>query len=219
MGSLRDIHPNGSLRGILYRLCIRGFCALWLRLLYRYRAFGIENLPRTGPLLIVANHQSHLDPVALGVGGWRRRMFGALARESLFKNPIFGTLIGSLNAIPIARGEADMKAMRTAIDLLKQGEGMLVFPEGTRTADGSVAPFKSGVLLLVRRAKATVVPAAVEGAYAVWPRERKLPRLTGRISVKFGEPITADELATMDPDAAAEMLRDRVDAMRRDLAS
>lgn len=214
---LKQRQPGGTVVGILYRGCIRGFFAIWLRVFYRLRVIGVENLPQEGPMLLISNHQSFLDPLVLGTGAWRRRMFWTLARSSLFKNPIFAALIGSMNARPVERGEADLHAMRGAIDLLKADQGLLLFAEGTRCDDGKTAPFKSGLMLLVRRSKAAVVPAAIDGAFDVWPRNRKRPRLTGQVSVQFGEPIPAAELLAMDAEDAVELLRDRVETMRKAL--
>lgn len=186
-------------------------------LLYRYRVFGQEHVPRTGPLLIVSSHQSHLDPPLVGVAV-RHRHIVPLARVGLFKNRLFGALIRLYNAISLKQEESDTAAMRRAVAELNTGRAVLIFAEGARTPDGSIQPFKSGVWLLLKRAKCPVLPVAVEGAYDVWPRRRTYPRLFGgRVAVMVGEPIAYEELAAMDAREALAHVERRIEAMRLEL--
>ena len=148
----------------------------------------------------------------------QRHAFFALARATLFKNPVFAFLIRSMNAIPVDRGAADMTAMRTCIDVMNQGHALLIFPEGTRTEDGATGPFASGTMLLIKRAKPVVVPVAIEGSFQAWPKGRKLPFLFGRISLRFGEPIPAQTLIDMGAEPALTHLREVVESMRLELA-
>ncbi len=196
-------------------LTLRFPCIVSTSLCYRYRAWGAENIPSQGPVLLVSNHQSFLDPVLAGVG--TRRMFCAMARSTLFHQPGFAWLIRSLNAIPVERNSADMAAMRRCIEVMKQGRALLVFPEGTRTNDGIVGTFAPGTMLLIKRAMPTVIPVAIEGAFDVWPRHRKSPKLTGRIGVMYGPPQSAQSLADMGAEVALKHLRDQVEAMRLDV--
>ncbi len=94
---------------------------------------------------------------------------------------------------------------------------MLLFPEGERCHNGAVAEFQSGMLVLVRRTGAPVVPIAIEGTFDIWPRTRKYPRLRGRIATRVGHPITAEELTSEEPEVAMERLRRAIDAMRLEL--
>jgi len=110
-----------------------------------------------------------------------------------------------------------MAAMRRCIEVLNDGQALLIMPEGTRTLDGTTQAFAPGTMLIVKRAKPKVVPVAVEGAYAAWPKGRG-PRLTGRIGVMFGEAIPAEKLIAMGADAALAMLRDEVERMRLEVA-
>lgn len=212
---LRQRQPGAKLTGLFFRILVRALSALWLTVCYRMRSEGRQNIPLTGPVIFASNHQSYLDPVIIGVGAWPKRQFLSMARSTLFRNPVFGAVIRALSAFPVERGASDMKAMRHSIDALKAGHAMLIFPEGTRTNDGATAPFKSGLMLLVKRSQATVVPTAVSGAFEAWPRGRML-RPFGRIRVRFGEPIPAAELLAMDAEAAAELLRQKVESMRLD---
>ncbi len=216
--ALRKRQPGASVAGILYRACIRELCRLWVAVFYRGRLIGAENIPLEGPVLIASNHQSFLDPIILGVGGWTRRQWYFLARSTLFNNRLIGLGLRSLNTIPVERGAGDIKAIRGVIELLKAGQAIAIYPEGTRTEDGEMQPFKSGLMLLVKRTRATVVPTAVEGTFAIWPRNRSRPRLTGRAGVHFGEPISAETLLAMDSDAALDLVQQKVASMRQEMA-
>lgn len=211
--SLRQRHPGASLTRVLFRASLRIILAVVLRVVYRLHVTGVERFPASGGVLLLCNHQSFMDPVILGVA-IKHRHFYAMARRSLFGNPLFGWLIRVINAIPVERGAADLKAMRLCVDLLQQGQGLLVFPEGMRTSDGATLPFKPGPMLLIRRAKPMVVPVAIQGAFEVWPRQRLLPRLRGRIAVACGEPIPAAQLLTMNEKDALDHLHDQVESLR-----
>ena len=207
------------LRRAWWRL-LHALCFVWFRLCYGFRAVGVTQVPRreTGPLLILANHQSFFDPIIVGLGVWRRP-FHAMARSTLFTGPL-GWLIRSLNAIPVElESKGDMSAMRACLAALEQGHALMLFPEGTRTPDGVTHDFDRGLMLMIKRAKPLVLPVAIEGAFHAWPRSRKAPRLTSRIMVKYGEPIPAETLLAMKTDDALRHLRDTVEGMRVELAA
>lgn len=216
--SLRQRQPGRPVHRILWWHLLHGLCWAWFLLCYRFRAFGQRHVPASGPILLVANHQSFLDPIVVGLGSHHRQFF-ALARSTLFDRPAVAWLIRSLNALPVERGESDTTAMRRCIDLLVQRHALLVFPEGTRTPDGTTHAFSRGIMLLIKRARPTVVPVALEGTFDVWPRTRKVPHLTGRVAVRYGQPIAADALLAMPPDAALAHLQHTIESMRRDLAT
>ncbi len=211
---LRASDPTEMLWHVaFYRFC-RMLCVVASRVLYRLRIEGRENVPSSGGLLIVSNHQSHLDPVFVGVGVGRRNM-ASIARAGLFKNPLLRLLLRGLGSISLKQDEGDAGAIRTAITELKKGRAMLIFPEGSRSPDGNVHEFKRGTWLLLSRSGCTVLPAAVEGAFYAWPRTRSVPHLFGhRCAVAFGEPIPFDDLKRLGPDAGLEMLATRVNDLR-----
>jgi len=163
-------------------------------------AFGVyftgrRNIPREGGVLVVSNHQSHFDPPLVGMGSRRRMNY--LARETLFGFAPFRWWIRSLDAIPIDREGIGLGGIKESLRRLKRGEMVLVFPEGTRTADGEIASFRPGFTALATRSGSAILPVAIEGAYAVWPRRRVLPR-PGIIHVHYGSPILPDEIEGYD---------------------
>lgn len=180
------------------------------RLFYRVKIVGQERVPREGPVLLVANHGSFIDPPLVG-GTLQVRDTNFLARRSLFKGPL-GWLIRRLNSIPLEDNAGDVKAIRQVLERLAEGEPVLIFPEGARTFDGRLQPFRDGAKLIIRRAKCPVVPIAIEGAFDTWPRTRKLPRLFGcRLAIEYGEPISAERARADDGN---ELLERTIDRMR-----
>lgn len=191
-------------------------CLLFFRLLYRFRRHGMQNVPRTGPIIIVSNHQSHYDPPIVGlVTG--DRPFAAMARSTLANSKIIAFLMKLLGAIPLKQGEGDSAAFKVAFAELQAGRTVMLFPEGSRTRDGSIKPFKRGVSLLIKRSGAMVLPVALEGAFDVWTIGAKRPKWHGWIESMAGEPISAEELLRDGPDAALEILRRRIEEMRLEL--
>ncbi len=209
-------HAPSRAQRVIYWFCWHA-CLVVLTLFYRLRLFHAARIPRTGPVLLAGNHQSHFDPPAIGMGCTTRPCH-FLAREGLFKNRFFGWLITALNSVPVSEEESDIGAIRAILARLEQGVPVLVFPEGSRTPDGEIHEFKRGIALLLKRAKCPVVPCAIEGAYDAFPRSRRIPRLFGcRIALMFGHPIPAGELLKDGPDAALERLKREIETMRREL--
>lgn len=218
LARLRASDPTEPLRHVaFYRVC-RAACALACRLFYRLRVHGRENVPASGGLLIVSNHQSHLDPVFIGVGLGRRNM-ASIARVGLFKNPLLGALLRGLGAISLRQSEGDAGAIRAAISELKKGRAMLIFPEGSRSPDGEVHEFKRGSWLLMSRSGCDVLPVAVEGAFDAWPRTRTFPRLFGqRCAVAFGKPIPFEQLRQLGPDDGLDALSRSIRSLQSELS-
>jgi 1-acyl-sn-glycerol-3-phosphate acyltransferase len=146
---------------------------------------GRENIPREGAVLVVGNHVSELDPPTLGVSALPRRSH-YMAKLELFRIPVLGRVIYRLGAFPVARGNADRRAMRLAREVLRRGEVLLMFPEGHRHPDGRLHPGLPGAGSLGLEPGVTVVPAAIWGSQR-WGRER--------VRVAFGAPIDLSDLA------------------------
>jgi 1-acyl-sn-glycerol-3-phosphate acyltransferase len=186
---------------------------------FGFRVRFAEPLPDEGGLLVLSSHQSHLDPLLLGLAA--RRRLSSLARSSLYGFKPFAAVITALDAVPIDREGSMIKAMKAVIERLEHGAAVTIFPEGARTHDGQLGEFKSGFALIAKKAGVPIVPVAIVGAYECWPRTRVLPR-PGRIRLEFGRVIRADEIAALDEraivdrctrelhalDAAARGLRD-----------
>ena len=191
----------------------RWLCKIFCRIFFRLHPAGRENIPDYGPLVLICNHQSFLDPVLCGI--FVKRPLYYLARDTLFRG-LFGRLLVSIQTIPVKRGEADLAAMRIVIGKLKAGHGVCLFPEGTRTSDGKITAFRPGFGLLCRRGNAAIVPVLMEGAYEAWPRNKKLFSPGGRICVQYGKCIPAAEVKKMDDKALAERLTDALRKMQND---
>lgn len=172
-----------------------------MRLLFRVEGRGTEHVPAEGPVLIVANHSSVLDPPL--VGGMCPRQLTFLAKAELFRIPGFGGLIRRLGARPLRREGADPSALRTARRVLAEGKALLVFPEGTRGEEGRLREAKPGAALLAVQSGAAVVPVYVSGSGRAWPRGRRLPR-PAKVVVTFGAPLRFQQATGADRKAQYE---------------
>jgi 1-acyl-sn-glycerol-3-phosphate acyltransferase len=211
---LRQLRPETPLWRVVVYEVSRLLTAALMTLIYRFRAYGSRRIPRSGPLLLVANHQSFLDPPAIGLAVHTRQL-DYIARIGLFHSRAFSRLLSFFNALPIREEGGDAAAIREILRRLEKGHALLIFPEGSRTEDGATQPFKRGVALLVKRARCPVVPVAVEGCFDAWPRWRRWPRLWNtRIAVAVGTPIAYDELMAQGPDAALDRLAVEIEQMR-----
>ncbi len=166
---------------------LKPLAVLLMRLLFGLEGRGQEHVPRTGPVLLVANHTSVLDPPL--VGGVTPRPVSFLAKAELFRVPLFGGLIRRLNAWPVRREGADASALRTALRVLERGGALLVFPEGTRAArEGVLRPAKAGAGMLAVLSGAPVVPLYIRGTGRAWPRGRAFFR-PAKVVIAFGPPM------------------------------
>ena len=165
---------------------------LFFVIFYGARFYGRNNLPESGAVVLICNHQSHFDPPLLAVGLPRRLNF--LARKSLFKFKPFGWLIDILDAIPLDKEGIGFAGIMESLKRLKNGEVILVMPEGERTWDGKILPFLQGSLVLAQRTKSTILPAAICGCFEAFPRTQKFPKLWGRIRVVYGKPLLYEEI-------------------------
>jgi 1-acyl-sn-glycerol-3-phosphate acyltransferase len=163
-----------------------------MRTVWRLEGRGAHHVPVAGPVLLVSNHSSVLDPPF--VGGVSPRQMSFLAKAELFTIPGFGRLIHALNARPVRREGADAGALRAALRVLEAGGALLVFPEGTRGEEGTLREPKSGAALLAVLSGAPVVPVFVRGSGRAWPRGRRLPR-PAKVVVSFGPPLRFERVA------------------------
>jgi 1-acyl-sn-glycerol-3-phosphate acyltransferase len=158
-------------------------------------------------LLIVSNHQSHLDPVLIGVSC--DRQLSSVARDTLFRFRPLGMLISSYDAIPIDREGTALAGLKETLRRLKLGDAVLVFPEGTRTRDGQLGPLKSGFCALVRRTGVPLQPVAIAGAFEAWPRRRSWPG-PATIHIEYARPLAREEIAALTDEQLLAEVRDRI---------
>ncbi len=181
-------------------------------IVYKYRRNGMNNIPKTGPLLVVSNHQSHFDSPLVG-SLVIDRPFKSIARESLFSSKFLAFLMHGFGAISIRRGESDTAAIRGAIAELKAGGSIMLFPEGTRSTDGKIGDFQRGVWMLIRRGNAMVLPVAVEGTFNVWPVGGKI-KFRGVVESAAGVPIHSQELVDLGETKGMALLKSKIESLR-----
>lgn len=186
--------PPPKVRNLFWRISqflMSGFFYVWLG----YRARGHERLDESEGGLILANHQSFLDPMLIGVP--LRRPISYLARDSLFKVPVVGWILRQTYVMPIRREAASSASLRETIRRIQHGFLVGVFPEGTRTETGVVGELKPGFVAIVRRAKRPIYPVGIAGAFQALGRQSWFLKPV-RVRVVVGEPITVEEIAQFE---------------------
>ena len=187
------------------------------RLAFRLTAHGRENLPESGGFVLASNHISNIDPWPLGLPLWPRRQLRFMAKAELYRWPL-RFIVDGAGAFPVRRGERDLQAIATAIDLARDGNVVAMFPEGTRRAKGlhkrHEARPRSGAARIALEAGVPLVPAAVRGTDAL--------RRLGKLTVVYGRPVDIEDLRghTDTPAAAREAtgrLMEAIYALEADL--
>jgi glycerol-3-phosphate dehydrogenase (NAD(P)+) len=181
-----QLHDRARTRGvnpIVYRVS-RALLQVVAHLYWRLRRIGLEHVPAEGPVLFVCNHRSIVDPFIIGLCS--RRPVYYVAKEEIFRNRLLGWYVSSLGAFPVRRGQADADMIETAKAILRRGEPVLMFPEGTRTRPGPLGTPKRGVGRLALETGATVVPVAMIGTEAIRKGWRIRPK---KIRVRIGSPL------------------------------
>lgn len=163
----------------------------YFKTFHRFRVYGLDNIPSSGPFILASNHQSFFDPPALGCRLPRNLHY--FARDSLFFWPL-GIIIRSLNSIPVNRSSLDLSTLKHVLSVLKQGNPLLVFPEGTRSPNDQLKSGKKGIGLLLAKSGVPVVPAKVIGGYKVLGRGMILPRIGKQLVIKYGPVVYMKDL-------------------------
>jgi long-chain acyl-CoA synthetase len=180
---------------------------LLMRGLFRLRVEGLEQLPSEGGFLLTPNHQSLLDPLivaaALPYPVLRRSYFAGWTGIA-FANPLYRLLCRLAQAFPVEHERAAFSSLALAAMVLRRDRNLIWFPEGARSLDGELQPFKAGIGLLLAKFPRPVVPALIEGSFAALPRGKRLPRLR-RLSITLGPAIAAEQLAAGDGDERPEL--------------
>ncbi len=160
---------------------MRRFCIFLVRVfvlfVFRVKVEGKENFPQSGGAILAVNHRSNWDVIVIGV--ITPRILRFMAKAELFKNKLFGSVISMLGAFPVKRGKGDIGAIKSAMGILKNGEVMLMFPEGRRSV-GDTASAKGGVVVISQMAEVPIIPAYISGEY----------KFMRKLTIRFGEPIT-----------------------------
>ncbi|WP_058303813.1 lysophospholipid acyltransferase family protein [Gorillibacterium timonense] len=159
----------------------RAVTGAYYRTLYRLKAKGLENIPKTGPVILCANHISNHDPLVVAI--LMKRQVNFMAKAELFRVPLLGPIIKRLGAFPVKRGGVSKESIKHSIDLLKSGKIITIFPEGTRSNAGGAG--KKGAAMLALRSQAAVVPVAIVGSYAPFQK----------MTVIYGPPVDLKEFA------------------------
>ena len=165
----------------------------YFKAFHRLEVHGIKNVPQSGSFILASNHSSYFDPPALGCRLPRNLHY--FARDSLFFWPL-GLLIRNLNSIPVNRSQLDIATLKRVLKVLKGGDPLLLFPEGTRSADGNLGEGKKGIGLLLAKSQVDVLPARVTGGNKVLGKGMLFPRIGRKLVVEYGTLLKID---TLDP--------------------
>jgi 1-acyl-sn-glycerol-3-phosphate acyltransferase len=184
---------------MLYRL-FRFLLRVAYTLLFRLEARGVENIPTTGAVVLASNHLSNFDPPTVGIKIRRKVHF--MAKEELFRIPVFGPLIRAFGAFPVKRGGVSKDAIKSAIAVLKEGKVLGIFPEGSRNSEAGSA--KKGAAMIAVRGGAAIVPVAIVGKY----------RLFRKMVVCYGKPV---DISAIIEQSSPDMLEQVTDAIMADI--
>ena len=186
----------------------------FLKLFFRWRLLGAQNIPKTGPVIVACNHISYFDPLChaymIDRAGRKCRFF---AKAELWKNPFLRLVLTHAHQIPVERGSGESGPVEKAIEWLGRGELVVIYPEATITTNLDLTPMqgKTGVGRVALATGAPVVPIAVWGSHWVRPKKRKpVQRFRRLIALKAGEPLRFDDLAGREESEAAREATDRV---------
>jgi 1-acyl-sn-glycerol-3-phosphate acyltransferase len=167
--------------------------ARWLcRILFKIEFHGVENIPSEGACIITPNHATYADPVWITIPIVRRVYY--MAWDKPFRIPVFGLLMRMFGAFPVnLDGAVDASAQREAIELLRSGRALVMFPEGGRTKTGKLMPFKMGAFRLALAHGVPIVPVSINGGEHIWPVGQLLPR-PGKVTITYHPPISVDRM-------------------------
>jgi len=164
-------------------------CNLVGKVAFDFKVYGRENLIEEGAAILASNHQSYLDPPCIGMAC--RNDIYYLARNTLYQRPLIGPLLKRLNTVPVDRDRGDVSSIKTIIRLLRSGQRVIIFPEGTRSSDGKLQPARAGLGMIIAKTLAPVVPVRVFGSYEALPRAGGIKFRP--VSVVVGKPMRFTE--------------------------
>ena len=189
--------------------------AVLFKILFRYQVIGKEKVPKTGRLLVCANHSTMADPIFLGSAIPGRQM-KFVAKAELFENKLLGAFLGSLGAFPIARGTGGAEGIQTAMHHLEDGYAVCLFPEGTRSKTGELLPPKNGAAMIAARTGCDILPVAITAKGGL------RPKVFRKMLIKIGDPIPYADLGFSDSPGASQyrnatrVIFDQIRALREE---
>ena len=180
-------------------------CRAFIKLAFQLKIEGEENIPKDGGFIVCSNHRSFADPIMLALPLKNNVIF--MAKAELFRNRFFAWILRKLGAFPVERGKGDMSAVNYAIDSVKNGKVLVLFPEGTRSRTGELLRLRSGAVVVASQTQGTIVPVGIQFAGKLHFRSK--------VTVRYGEPLPAAALGldTMDKRSlrgAKELLREKL---------
>lgn len=222
------INPLNVFRGIAFLAFVLAFIVLIFDKSFRYLLFkltlgqlflslfqysfeGVENIPVKGKVILAGNHTGHLDPFILQMATSRKLWF--VTGPAAYRVPVVKHLLKYFNVLPLQFGKG-LEAIEDAVKKLKNGEPVVIFPEGKFTSDGNLCKFNRGVGIMAKHADAPIVPFAIKGGFETWGKNRKLPKLFNKIIIQFGQPLYHHEHDEKD---IASELQTRVNFMKKAL--
>lgn len=189
---------------------------LLFKCIFHLKIKGKQKIPPQGGMIIAANHRSYLDPIVLALLVPRRMNF--VAKEELFQNPLFGCLISRLGAFPLKRGRLDKGAYKKALQILKRGRILALFPEGTRSRSGRLGKLREGPVRMALYCEVPLVPVVIKGTEKILPPGARFIK-KGKIQMEVGEPFLFNRsLKEQEKDVAVflKRLREQMIAMGAD---
>lgn len=190
----------------MFYYIIRAIAWLLIKIFWDFEVKGRENVPPKGGLILASNHVSYLDPVVLGVSLKRKIYF--IAKEEVFKDIFSNLFLRSLNAFPVSRNKTDLVAFKKAIKILKEGNILGIFPEGTRSVDGELKDLKAGVFKIAKKTGVPVLPVGINGTYDIYPAKRKFPVLfKHKILINYGIPQYFPEEDLKDRESLEKVIK------------
>jgi 1-acyl-sn-glycerol-3-phosphate acyltransferase len=204
-----NVHPawrNQQKMSFFYR-SMNFFSWYLFRLLFPFKIYGQDHIKK-GAAIIAANHVSFLDPPLLGIACPEPVHY--MAKDSLFKIPLFGFLIRKMNAHPLKGDGNDVGVMKVALKVLQDGNKIILFPEGKRSFDNTLSPIKPGLFLLFSKTEATVIPTYIFGTYEAWPRKSIFPRFRRPIGCVFGSGLDLPDFSKIDKKQAQHLFAEKL---------
>lgn len=190
---------------------LRIFAIVVSKLLWKIEFHSVENIPPNSGkgLVIVANHQTYLDPFWICIPIKRKIRF--MAWEKAFDWFLIGRIIRYLGAFPVNIERGTKQSFRQAIETIRDGAALVIFPEGTRElSNGKLLPFKPGAVRIALKTQTPILPVTIQGANKVWARDMKLPRPWGKIRIFYHKVVETDNFNEKDVNKLTEMLANTI---------